>query len=442
MSNHTIAVIGGGMAGTAAAHALLRQGHRVIIIEQQDRLGGRIHSHTMGDLTVELGAGFLSSFYTNTLAFLRETRLEASLHPRRSPAYVVKGQIAYGLTNWRTLVGQRWLSWPAKLRLAKEFATVVRAWNRLDLHEPWRAADLDTVSVAEHLGTTTAGRELLSCMAEPLLNGYCYWSSQQTSQATLMLILKTAALPHQTRILAGGLQQIPEAAAQGAEVWLSHQVQQVRSTTDGGYTLTLQPTSGPIKTLSADGIVCATTASQVSTLLPFLTPDQQAFFKAVSYSSTAVVATRVRRSTDSAARSVAYVRQPGRAMGALTVATDLSTTADAIKQYASGDHGAALCAQPDQKIKAQLRSSMAPFAMPPSEAVEDEQVQRWPEAIPHFSVGHLRRLSRFADGQIEDQRQPIVFAGDYLCGPFIEGAFTSGVRAADRLSGRLRSSTN
>jgi oxygen-dependent protoporphyrinogen oxidase len=50
-----------------------------------------------------------------------------------------------------------------------------------------------------------------------------------------------------------------------------------------------------------------------------------------------------------------------------------------------------------------------------------------------FDVGHFQRLKDFADGIIESKDMPLVFAGDYIGGPFMEGAFTSGMQAADRL---------
>ncbi len=69
-------------------------------------------------------------------------------------------------------------------------------------------------------------------------------------------------------------------------------------------------------------------------------------------------------------------------------------------------------------------------------------VQRWPEALPFFDVGHFKRLRSFENGEIENQEQPIAFAGDYLGGPFMEGAFTSGIQAAERLDARLRRPLN
>ncbi len=63
------------------------------------------------------------------------------------------------------------------------------------------------------------------------------------------------------------------------------------------------------------------------------------------------------------------------------------------------------------------------------------RVYRWHEALPEFDVGHLRRL------QARDGAPPetagLVFAGDYLGGPFVEGALRSGVQAAHRLTKHL-----
>jgi protoporphyrinogen/coproporphyrinogen III oxidase len=68
--------------------------------------------------------------------------------------------------------------------------------------------------------------------------------------------------------------------------------------------------------------------------------------------------------------------------------------------------------------------------------VRSAVVQRWPEALPEFGVGSICQLRRFARGEVEWGR--VVFAGDYLHGPLIEGAVTSGLQAADRLLTRLK----
>lgn len=49
-------VIGLGSAGTTAASTLARAGRRVLALEAQDRIGGRVMTVPFGDGVVEVGA--------------------------------------------------------------------------------------------------------------------------------------------------------------------------------------------------------------------------------------------------------------------------------------------------------------------------------------------------------------------------------------------------
>jgi oxygen-dependent protoporphyrinogen oxidase len=429
MKKH-IVVIGGGMAGCAAAHSLCKQGYKVTIVEQNDHLGGRMHSERVSDLTFEMGAVFLTSFYTNVLSFLRETGLDKDLQSRNSESFIVRNGVPLSAKRLSTYFGSAWLSFGAKLRLIKEVFLLIPAWSRLGAHEMRHADVFDTRSVAERF-SGKYGKELLSYLFEPVLNGYMYWSPERTSQAFLMILLKAAVMQRRTYILKNGLRQIPERAAKGCEVLLSHSVTRVNRKADGEHVVTIVGPKGK-RTLTADGIVCATTASAVPKIFSGLTPEQTDFFSSITYSSTAVAVYRVKRSQPTETYGMAYPRAEKQPIAAMTVLSDTSPVANMVKIYASGSIGMDLIRKSDKEIHNIVTK---PLSVDLTSALKsgEWQIQRWQEAIPEFNVGHLRKLRVFANGEIEIPNSKIVFAGDYIGGPFVEGAFTSGVEAAARL---------
>lgn len=72
-----ILVIGGGLAGLAAATRLLERGADVLLLEARDRLGGRVHTVREGGQVIELGAEFLHGPPEEVLALLDRYGVEA-----------------------------------------------------------------------------------------------------------------------------------------------------------------------------------------------------------------------------------------------------------------------------------------------------------------------------------------------------------------------------
>ncbi|WP_063630019.1 NAD(P)/FAD-dependent oxidoreductase [Nocardia sp. BMG51109] len=64
------AVVGGGVAGIAAAHELQRAGHKVELFERNPVLGGRFGVDHLGDRPVMMGGKNISRTYTELRAFL------------------------------------------------------------------------------------------------------------------------------------------------------------------------------------------------------------------------------------------------------------------------------------------------------------------------------------------------------------------------------------
>ena len=69
--SHTIAILGGGVAGLSAAHELVQRGFQVSVYERKDAFGGKARSVSgqpvggagLGDLPGEHGFRFFPGFY-------------------------------------------------------------------------------------------------------------------------------------------------------------------------------------------------------------------------------------------------------------------------------------------------------------------------------------------------------------------------------------------
>jgi len=88
-----VVVIGAGFAGLAAADELARSGAEVVVLEARHRVGGRVHSRTLGNgAVIEMGAEFILPGYTDMGAALERFRLglwdKGMRYGRRDPVGV------------------------------------------------------------------------------------------------------------------------------------------------------------------------------------------------------------------------------------------------------------------------------------------------------------------------------------------------------------------
>ena len=76
-----VVVIGGGIAGLAAAHRLLDRGVRVTVLEASDRLGGKLLPGEIAGARVDLGAESMLARRPEAVALAREVGLDDRLQP-------------------------------------------------------------------------------------------------------------------------------------------------------------------------------------------------------------------------------------------------------------------------------------------------------------------------------------------------------------------------
>ena len=72
MSNSSLAIVGGGWAGLAAAIEATRRGHHVTLFEMAPAPGGRARSVDTGEPVLDNGQHILIGAYRETLRLMRE----------------------------------------------------------------------------------------------------------------------------------------------------------------------------------------------------------------------------------------------------------------------------------------------------------------------------------------------------------------------------------
>ncbi|MGQ9926953.1 MAG: protoporphyrinogen/coproporphyrinogen oxidase [Chloroflexaceae bacterium] len=434
-----VVVIGAGVAGLAAARRLRLAGAEVTVLEQASAPGGRVQTRLVEGCRVELGAEFLADFYTRTFELVRELGLAGELRRIPRSAATLRAGRLYPLWPNLTaaltpLVGSR-----HKVALSYLVGAVVRHRSRLDTHAFHKAYTLDDVSVAEY-ARAHLSEEVLEYMLQPPLSGIFYWTPERTSRALLFLALRAGlSRPAGMRLytLREGLGQLAAALATGHDLRLGAQVETVMPGPGAGYTINGRAGNASF-TLAADAVVIATTASAVPQLLPWLDDRRRGFFSAVTYSMTTLLAVVVRGHFPRVAYGTFFPRRetPFLAAATLPAVKDprfAPPDRDVICLRLSGRAAAALREYADDTLAclmlAELRR-LAPEFDPVTRRVF-QRLYRCAEALPEFNVGHFHRLQSFTSGAIE--LPALAFAGDYLGGPFIEGAIVSGERAAERL---------
>jgi protoporphyrinogen/coproporphyrinogen III oxidase len=415
-----IVVIGGGLAGCAAAHTLTSLGYTVSILEQNDYLGGRIHTQFSNGIPLEMGASFLKRGYQNTLKFIRAQQPSPRLIERKSDITFVDN---HKLQTIPALVGK--LSWSAKTQLAGHAVSALAHWHKLNTTAFWKVQALGDESVKE--GVSSA--ELLDQLVAPALDSYFYWTTDKTSWPMALAVFK-ALLGNNSFVLAGGLSQLPKLAASGALVRLNTTVFEASRAANGTYHV--KTSTGE---LAADGVICATTATHVPKILPQLNELQRNFFSAVTYSSTIVISYSLPKTPSSHTKAIVFKKPLSTPLTAITVMNRPEQNRAAVKLFGSGSAASDLSKLTDDALVKLFTSAAGPYVDPPA---DDFFIQRWAEALPHFDTSHLERVSQFESGTIELPEDHLTFAGDYLCGPYMEGAFTSGLAAAKRLAATFK----
>jgi oxygen-dependent protoporphyrinogen oxidase len=418
-----IAVVGAGPAGLTAAHRLRSAGHDVVVLEARDAAGGRTHTQHFGPgHYCDTGAGWLGSFYPDTLALLEELGERERLRPiqlRGGGDLLLDGQLVPNPNSLPGILGTRLLTARQKLRfMAFMAALLVRQPGALRVDERW-----DAVGAVDAL--RPAGRLALERIVRPSLEGPFFARLEEMSGALVRAWLRALSVGTFYRV-DGGMDApwLAVAASVGVQTGVTVDHIVVRD----GASPSVEVTAVGREPERYDGVVLALPAPLAAALVP----DHPAapILRQIKY------APHVR--LYAARRSEGPGRTGIHVFPNETVATvELSTGRDGAWGSVPDDwQWELICAPaatssrlldlPDAELRQLLwaEASRIDPRIFPLESAEVSLVVRWTHAVPIVGPSYYTRLRSL------EQRPPIALAGDWLVQPCVEGAVRSGNLAA------------
>ncbi|MGN7780414.1 protoporphyrinogen/coproporphyrinogen oxidase [Mycolicibacterium sp. 22603] len=256
-------IIGGGMAGCAAAATLLRAGRPVTVVEAGGALGGRTRTVVRGGFGVEVGAIYLLNSYDRTVAMLADAGRSDLLTGWSPLAGLWDGQRLHAIRYdyIPSVLASSLLSTGDKVRLAARAlqAIVSRA---PDPFETDSLAEFDTGEDMESWARRRLGDNLFECFVRPLIEPSFGTDCRDLSIPYLQGLMKRA---HRAKFFLprAGMGSLCAELARGAQVRLDTEVTTLTQRADGVVNIGMADGTS----LAARGVVVATDSMTAAGLL-------------------------------------------------------------------------------------------------------------------------------------------------------------------------------
>lgn len=252
----SVAVVGAGLSGLAAAYRLQQAGVDVTVLEAGSRPGGRARTERFGDYVVDTGPDALTRSYRSYLGLVEELGLaDRVVHTSPVVGLVRDGRLVDvdPARPWR-LAGSSILSLGAKLRLAAGFLKLRTAVRSVDAYELCRSAALDDPQSSAHdLADRSFGPEVADRLIDPVMRLTTGSGARQVSCLNVLGALQAWTAP--VLSIRGGLGVLPAALADRVPVRYGSTATGIDDT-GSGVRVSYSDGSGP-QTVEADGCVLA-----------------------------------------------------------------------------------------------------------------------------------------------------------------------------------------
>jgi oxygen-dependent protoporphyrinogen oxidase len=470
-----VAVIGGGISGLAAAFRLRELAAarelpvEVVVLEGSSRLGGSVNTIRDGGLIIETGADSYLAEKPWASELARRLNLESELIGTREEfrktlvvqagrlVEIPEGFLLLAPTRFGPFLRSPLFSPIGKLRIALEPLIP-------------RRRDSGDESLASFV-TRRLGREMLDRVVQPLAGGIYNADPQSLSlEATMPRFVEmerrygslirglraaqksraaqqrgtSGARPNMFLTFKGGMRTLTDALAvrlagcvrSGARV-----VNLERDVGDGGgWRVNLADGPG----VRADGVIMAMPAYAAAELLLPLDPHLAHRLEQITYASVAVVNMAFRaadfpslpQSSGFVVPAVERRRIIACTFSSLKFTGRAPEGAILMRAFVGGALGSGVMRLDDGGMVAAVREELSALLRLEAEP-HLVRVQRWPNAMPQYEVGHLERMAEIERATLA--LPGLALAGSAYRGVGVPDCIRSGEEAAERILSRLTS---
>jgi oxygen-dependent protoporphyrinogen oxidase len=442
MTNQHIVVVGAGIAGLTAAYFLKQMGHRPVVLEKSDRVGGRMNTDVVNGFIIDYGAQFIMDKFTIEPNLIDNLGLNRQLiETSQYIGMVRKGKIRTfcseerlsplktGIISLSGLLRFGFLSYGLSAKIKSLPINQLTAWAKYD--------DMD----AETWSNRYFRKELTDYVIEPPNDVFYYYPTlRDTSRVVPMFTTSIVFIKKGKYMsLTGGINVLPQRLASELDVRLNTSVQ-LMSISKTGVELSTEN-----ERIIADRVILATPASVSRSLFKEPSIIEQELL-ATRYSSTLVIAFAVKDSFHIApeiARLYGFmIPKKERNVINCVVNGDLGNkdksrvaNGKLLVAFLSGKAGLEMINWKDSDCLTAILKDMEKYFAGISDNILFTKIYRWKEASPLVPLGRSRNVAQYRNAVNGSTK--VFLAGDYMGLPCTEGAAESGQWAAETLTRNL-----
>lgn len=439
-SGKRVAVVGGGIAGLAAAFRLKQKGFSVQVLESCPTVGGRMSTVEENGFLFNRAANILPASYD----VLRRLAVDAGLGDRISEQQGLIGTFKKGVVHRmrsdRMMIDgltTKLISWKSKLVMLKMFIDGYRMKDSLSYYNLGSAADFDTESAADYCARR-ANEELKEYIVEPSVRALFSAPSGRVSVIDFFYALVnftgTGFLNYD-----GGIDFLVNALARDVDLRLNARVTHIESTGNG---VSIAWAEGDkICSDVYDGCIITVTGKAVPDIFPGLDPAlKDILLNHFDYCTVFNAHLGLDYRPDEPSLIVQI--PPSEDEGLCVVTFDHNSSpqmAPAGKGCLSSYWLHAWSEKhfhlPDGELLEKMYPSFEKLLPGVRDHVEIARIDRWRPAVLMSKPGTYKAMAEF--NRILDTASPIQLAGDYFCASSTNASALSGEVAAQRIASLL-----